>query len=82
MHRKDHDQLDIHEMERLVARALLELVDDPAQPPITFKLLVTRSELPKHRVREVIEEWGLRTVSGDEYLLSPAMVERVRSVLG
>lgn len=80
MQRKDHEQLDIHEMERMVAQALLGLIDDPRQPPITFKLLVSRSGLPKHRVREVVEDWQLRAVSGDEYLLTPAMVERVRTL--
>ncbi len=80
MPRKDHEQLDIHEMERMVAQAMLGLIDDPDQPPITFKLLVSRAGLPKHRVREVVEDWQLRPVSGDEYLLTPAVVERVREL--
>jgi hypothetical protein len=81
MPRKDHEQLDVYEMERIVAQALLELADDPEQKPITFSLLVKRSDLPKHRVREVVDAWELRTVSGEEYLLTPALLERVRSVL-
>ncbi|MFT3923336.1 MAG: hypothetical protein QM778_12450 [Myxococcales bacterium] len=78
MPRRDHEQLDIYEMERLVARAVVDLIDDPRAPAITFKGLVARTELPKHRVREVIDEWQLRTVSGDEYLLTPELVEHIR----
>jgi hypothetical protein len=66
-------------MERMVARATLELIDDPGQPTVTFSRLVKLTGLPKHRVREVIDEWGWRTVSGDEFLLTPTLVERVRA---
>jgi hypothetical protein len=80
MQRKDYEQLDVQEMERMVARAALELVDDPERPAVTFARLVKLAGLPKHRVREVIEEWGLRAVSGDEFLLTPTLVERLRGL--
>jgi hypothetical protein len=79
MKRDDYEQLDIFEMERLVAGAL---VDDPhEQHAITLSLLATRSGLPKRRVREITEELGMQTISSDEYLLTPEIVERVREVL-
>jgi hypothetical protein len=77
-----HEELDIHEMERMVAAALIELVDDPrVHHRITPKLLALRSKLPLRRVREVTDEWNLQTLSGDEYWLGPDAIERARARL-
>jgi hypothetical protein len=81
MKNREHEQLDIHEMERRVASALIELVDDPKdRHRITAKLLAVRSKLPLHRVREVTDAWNLQTLSGDEYWLGPGSVERAREL--
>jgi hypothetical protein len=75
-----YEQLDIHEMERRVAVALVELVDDPHQHHrVTPRLLAARSKLPLRRVREVTNEWNLQTLSGDEYWLSPDSMEQARA---
>jgi hypothetical protein len=80
MDSRGHEQLDIHEMERRVAAALIELVDDPRERHrITPKLLAARSKLPLRQVREVTDEWNLQTLSGDEYWLSPGSVEHART---
>jgi hypothetical protein len=79
MNGREHEQLDIHEMERRVAVALIELVDDPHEHHrITPKLLAARCKLPLRRVREVTEEWNLQTLSGDEYWLGPDPMQRAR----
>jgi hypothetical protein len=73
--------LDIHEMERRVARALVALVDDrDTQHRITPKLLASRSGLSVRRVREVTNDWNLQTLSGDEYWLHPVLMEQVRAL--
>ena len=78
---REHEQLDIHEMERRVAVALIELVDDPRERHrITPRLLATRSNLPVRRVREVTDDWNLQTLSGDEYWLAPGSVEHARAL--
>jgi hypothetical protein len=60
---RGHEQLDIHEMERRVAAALIELVDDPRERHrITPKLLAARSKLPLRQVREVRRQWTLRVI--------------------
>jgi hypothetical protein len=80
---REHEQLDIHEMERRVAAALIELVDDPQKHHrITPRLLAARSKLPLKRVREVTDDWNLQTISGDEYWLGPGSVERARALCG
>gem|GEM_PF-5549181 len=78
MAHKDDEQLDVEEMERMVARAVIDLLDAPGAQPVTFRDLVRRTGLPKHRVREVVEEWQLRTLSGDEYLFTPESLEPIR----
>lgn len=71
--------LDIDEIERRVAQALVDLVDGPGeQPKITIKLLAARSKLSLRRVREVTNEWQLRTISGDELFLAPGTVDHAR----
>jgi len=81
MNRKEYEQLDVHEIERMVARALLELVDDAHERQrITIKLLAARSKLPLHRVREVTDAWNLQALSGDELWLIPGTVERARAL--
>jgi hypothetical protein len=83
MTEREHEQLDIHEMERRVAAALIELVDDPNERHrITPRLLAARSKLPLRRVREVTDDWNLQTISGDEYWLGPGSVERARALCG
>ena len=80
MESSTQELLDIHEMERRVAVALIELVDDPQERHrITPKLLAARSKLPLRRVREVTNEWNLQTLSGDEYWLSPGSMEQARA---
>jgi hypothetical protein len=82
MSSREHEHLDIYEMERMVARALIALVDDrETHHRITPKLLASRSGLPLRRVREVTNEWNLQTLSGDEYWLGPGSVDRVRELL-
>jgi hypothetical protein len=82
MSTKEHEQLDIHEMEHMVAQALIELVDAPGeQPGISARLLAARTKLPLHRVREVTDEWNLQTLSGDAFWLGPESLERARRVL-
>jgi hypothetical protein len=81
MNRQEYEQLDIHEMERRVAAALIDLVDDPKQQHrITLKLLATRSKLPLRRVREVTDTWNLQALSGDELWLGPGSVEAARGL--
>jgi hypothetical protein len=81
MNRREYEQLDIHEMERRVARALIELVDDPHERHrITLKLLAARSDLPLRRVREVTDAWHLQALSGDELWLVPGSVEAARKL--
>jgi hypothetical protein len=75
-----HEQLDIHEIERMVARALIEFVDDANERQrITAKRLAERTGLPLRRVREVTDAWNLQTLSGDELWLGPGSVERARA---
>jgi hypothetical protein len=82
MKRDEYEQLDVFEVERILATTLIDLIDDPhEQHIITLALLTSRSGLPKRRVRELTEEWELRTMSGDEYMLTPELVERVRELL-
>jgi hypothetical protein len=76
--KRAHEELDIHEMERMVARALVELVDAPQRQRITAKVLAQRTGLPLRRVREVAEAWDLQTISGDEYSLGSGSVQRAR----
>ena len=79
MQSREHEHLDIDEMERRVALALLELVDDARERQrITPKLLAARTRLPIRRIREVTDAWNLQTLSGDEYWLGPGSVEHVR----
>jgi hypothetical protein len=81
MNRQEYEQLDIHQMERMVARALLALVDDSREHQrITLKRLATRTQLPLHRVREVTDAWNLQALSGDELWLIPGTVERARAL--
>lgn len=78
---REHESLDIHEMERRVAAALVEIVDGPGEPqPVTLTLLAARSKLPRRRVREITDEWNLQTPSGDTYLLSSGSMARVRAL--
>jgi hypothetical protein len=77
---REHEQLDIDEMERRVASALIALVDDPhEQHRITPKLLAARSRLPVRRVREITEAWNLQTLSGDEYWFGPGTIQHARA---
>ena len=81
-HSSEHEHLDIDEMERRVARALLALVDAPGErQAITAKLLASRSQLPLRRVREITDAWELRTLSGDELWLGSGSVARIRARL-
>lgn len=81
MKRQEYEQLDIHEMERMVAQALVDLVDDPHERHrITLKLLATRTRLPLRRVREVTDGWNLRALSGDELWLGPGSVDAARAL--
>ena len=78
---KEHEGLDIHEMERRVAVALIELVDGPGErQPVTLKLLSSRTNLPPRLVREIMDEWNLQTVSGDAYWLRSGSLERARAL--
>jgi len=80
---REHEGLDIQEMERRVAVALIELVDGPGErQPITLKVLAARTNLPRHRVREITDEWNLQTVSGDEFWLRSGSLERARALCG
>jgi hypothetical protein len=80
--RREHEQLDIDEMERRVARALLAVVDAPGErQAISAKLLAQRTQLPLRRVREITDAWELRTLSGDELWLGSGSVGRVRARL-
>lgn len=82
MNAKSHEELDVQEMERMVARALMALLNAPGEPrSITLKALIEGTGLPKRRVREVVDGWGLRTVSGDAYLLTPHVMEQVEALL-
>lgn len=77
---REHEQLDIDEMELRVALALIALVDDPhEQHRITPKLLAARSKLPLRRVREVAEAWNLQTLSGDEYWFGSGTLQHARA---
>lgn len=79
---REHEQLDIDEMERRVAHALLAAVDAPGErQAITAKLLAERSGLPLRRVREITDAWGLRTLSGDELWLGSGSVAHIRTRL-
>ena len=79
---REHEQLDIDEIERRVARALLAIVDAPGdRQPITAKLLAERTQLPVRRVREITEAWELRTLSGEELWLGSGSVTRIRARL-
>jgi hypothetical protein len=76
---REHEQLDVDEMERMVARALVALVDQGRdQQPVSARLLAQRTKLPLHRVREVTDGWQLRTLSGDAFFLAPDVLERAR----
>jgi hypothetical protein len=78
---REHEGLDIHEMERRVAAALIDLVDAPGERQrITPKLLSARTNLPQRRVREITDEWNLQTLSGDEYWLRSGSLERARAL--
>ena len=78
----EHEQLDIDEMERRVARALLELVDASGERrAITARLLATRTQLPLRRVREITDAGELRTLSGDELWLGSGSVTHIRARL-
>lgn len=80
MNSREHEQLDIYEMERMVAVALIALIDDAReQHRITPKLLAQRTGLPLRRVREVTDEWNLQMISGDEYRFHPGSVEQIRA---
>jgi hypothetical protein len=80
---REHEGLDIHEMERRVAGALIELVDGPGERQrITLKLLAARTNLPQRCVREIMDEWNLQTLSGDEYWLRSGSLERARALCG
>jgi hypothetical protein len=82
MSAKQHEQLDVYEMERMVAEALIALVDGPgAQQPISARLLATRTKLPLYRVREVTDAWDLQTLSGDAFWLGPESLARARKLL-
>jgi hypothetical protein len=82
MNRQDYEQLDIQEMERMVARALVHLVDDPHERHrITLKRLAAQTKLPLRRVREVTDAWNLHALSGDELWLGPGSVEAARTLL-
>jgi len=77
----EHEQLDVNEMERMVAGALIALVDDRReQHRITLRLLSARTHLPLHRVREITEAWQLRTESGDSLFLAPDALEHARQL--
>ncbi len=80
MSSREHEALDIYEMERMVARALVELVDDRARPSISVKTLASRTGLPARRVREVTDAWNLRTLSGDELYLTPDAMDKAREL--
>ena len=81
-HSREHEQLDVDEMERRVARALLAIVDAPGErQAITPKLLAERCQLPLRRVREITEAWELRTLSGDELWLGTGSMARIRARL-
>lgn len=80
---REYESLDIHEMERRVAVALIELVDAPGERQrITPKLLSARTNLPLRRVREITDDWNLQTLSGDEYSLRAGSLERARALCG
>ncbi len=80
---REYEGLDIHEMERRVAAALIELVDAPGERRrITPKLLSARTNLPQRCVREITDEWNLQTLSGDEYWLRSGSLERARALCG
>lgn len=82
MSSKEHEQLDVYEMERMVAQALVDLVDAPGeQHRITARLLAARTKLPLYRVREVTDAWNLQTLSGDALWLGPDSLEHARQVL-
>ena len=81
-HSREHEQLDIDEMERRVARALVDLVDAPGErQAITARLLAERSRLPLRRVREITDAWELRTLSGEELWLGSGTAARIRARL-
>jgi hypothetical protein len=82
MSTREHEQLDVYEMEHMVAQALIELVDAPGeQRGISARTLSARTKLPLHRVREVTDDWNLQTISGDTFWLGPESLERARKVL-
>lgn len=79
---REHEQLDIDEMERRVARALLDAVDAPGERQrISAKFLAESTQLPLRRVREITDAWELRTLSGDELWLGSGAVARIRARL-
>lgn len=78
---RKQEPLDIHEMERRIAQAIVDLVDDAAtQHRITLALLAARTKLSARRIREVTDEWNLQTLSGDEYWFALGMLDRIREV--
>jgi len=78
---RERDQLDVFEIERMVARALVTLVEDRrAQHHISAKVLAEYTQLPLRRVREVIALWELRTVSGDALYLTAQSIEHARKL--
>lgn len=82
MTNREPEALDIHQMERMVAQALVDLVDDRStRHSITVKALAARSGLPVRRVREVTDAWNLRTLSGEELFLAPGSVDRARDIV-
>lgn len=82
MANREHESLDIHEIERKVAQALVDLVDDRrGRQVVTVKLLASRAGLPVRRVREVTDSWNLRTLSGEELFLAPGSVDRARDLV-
>lgn len=78
---RQHEQLDVNELERLLARTLVALVDAPReQLRISARLLAETSGIPLRRVREVLDEWQLQTVTGDALFLTPDVLEQVRAL--
>jgi hypothetical protein len=78
---REHELLDVHEMERMVARALVELIEDRTTAHhISARVLAARTKLPLRRVREVVALWELRTVSGDALCLTAEAVAHARTL--
>lgn len=73
------EEPDIDEVERRVAQALVDMVDDAREPQrITIKSLAQRGDVSIRQVREIVREWQLQTITGDELFLAPGSVDHAR----